>query len=44
MRYVIVVTRFQKDFLGRWKSDSAKDMYVEQSLENRLQLGKYFGL
>ena len=22
---------------GRWKSDSAKDMYVEESLENRLQ-------
>ena len=23
---------------GRWKSDSAKDMYVEESLENRLQV------
>ena len=29
---------------GRWKSDSAKDMYVEESLENRLQVTKYFGL
>ena len=29
---------------GRWKSDSAKDMYVEESLENRLQVTKYLGL
>ena len=29
---------------GRWKSDSAKDMYVEESLENRLQITRYLGL
>ena len=29
---------------GRWKSDSAKDMYVEESLENKLQVAKYLGL
>ena len=29
---------------GRWKSDPAKDIYVEQSLENRLQVTKYLGL
>ena len=29
---------------GRWKSDSAKDMYVHESLENRLQVTKYLGL
>ena len=29
---------------GRWKSDSAKDMYVEESLENRLQVTEYLGL
>ena len=29
---------------GRWKSDSAKDMYVEESLKNRLQVTKYLGL
>ena len=29
---------------GRWKSDSAKDMYVEESLENRLLVTKYLGL
>ena len=29
---------------GRWKSDSAKDMYIEQSLENRLRVTKYLGL
>ena len=29
---------------GRWKSDSAKDMYVQESLENRLQVTKYLGL
>ena len=29
---------------GRWKSDSAKDMYVEESLENRLRVTKYLGL
>ena len=29
---------------GRRKSDSAKDMYVEESLENRLQVTKYLGL
>ena len=29
---------------GRWKSDSAKDMYVEESLENKLQVTKYLGL
>ena len=23
---------------GKWKSDSAKDMYVEESLENRLHV------
>ena len=28
----------------RWKSDSAKDMYVEESLENRLHVTKYLGL
>jgi len=30
--------------LGSWKSDSAKDMYVEESLENRLRVTKYLGL
>ena len=30
--------------LGRWKSDSAKDIYVEESLENRLQVTKYLCL
>ena len=29
---------------GRWKSDVAKDMYVEESLENRLHVTKYLGL
>jgi len=29
---------------GRWKSDSAKDMYVQESLENRLQVTKYLEL
>ena len=29
---------------GRWKSDSAKDMYAQESLENRLQVTKYLGL
>ena len=29
---------------GRWKSDSSKDMYVQESLENRLQVTKYLGL
>ena len=29
---------------GRWKSDSAKDMYVEESLENRLHVTKCLGL
>ena len=29
---------------GRWKSDSAKDMYIEESLENRLQVTKYLRL
>ena len=29
---------------GRWKSDSAKDMYVEESLESRLQVTKCLGL
>ena len=29
---------------GRWKSDSAKDIYVEESLENRLQVTKYLCL
>ena len=32
---------------GRWKSDSAKDMHVEESLENRLQVTnrtRYLGL
>ena len=29
---------------GRFKSDSAKDMYVQESLENRLQVTKYLGL
>ena len=27
-----------------WKSDSAKDMYVEENLENRLHVTKYLGL
>ena len=26
---------------GRWKSDAAKDMYVEESLDNRLQVTKF---
>ncbi|CAH3122117.1 unnamed protein product, partial [Porites lobata] len=29
---------------GRWKPDSAKHLYVEESLENRLQVTKYLGL
>ena len=29
---------------GRWKSDSAKDMYIEESLENRLQVTMYLRL
>ena len=29
---------------GRWKSDSAKDMYVEESLENRLHVTKCLSL
>lgn len=29
---------------GRWKSDSAKDMYVEESLESRLHVTKCLGL
>ena len=29
---------------GRWRSDSAKDMYVAESLENRLHVTKYLGL
>ena len=29
---------------GGWKSDSAKDMYVEESLENKLQAARYLGL
>jgi len=26
---------------GRWKTDAAKDMYVEESLDNRLQVTKF---
>ena len=29
---------------GRWKSDSAKDMCIEESLENRLHVTKCLGL
>ena len=29
---------------GRWKTDAAKDMYVEESLDNRLQVTKFLGL
>ena len=29
---------------GRWKTDAAKDMYVEESVDNRLQVTKYLGL
>ena len=29
---------------GRWKTDAAKDMYVEESLDNRLQVTKYLRL
>ena len=29
---------------SRWKSDAAKDMYVEESLENRLHVTKCLGL
>lgn len=29
---------------GRWKTDAVKDMYVEESLDNRLQVTKYLGL
>lgn len=29
---------------GRWKSDSAKDMYIEESIENRLHVTKCLGL
>ena len=29
---------------GRWKSDSAKDMYAEENLESRLQVTKCLGL
>ena len=29
---------------GRWKIDAAKDMYVKESLDNRLQVTKFLGL
>ena len=29
---------------GRWKTDAAKDMYVKESLDNRLQVTKFLGL
>ena len=29
---------------GRWKTDAAKDMYVEESLDNRLQVTRFLGL
>ena len=29
---------------GRWRTDTAKDMYVEESLDNRLLVTKYLGL
>ena len=29
---------------GRWKTNAAKDMYVEGSLDNRLQVTKFLGL
>ena len=29
---------------GRWKTDAAKDMYVEESLNNRLRVTKFLGL
>ena len=29
---------------GRWKSDSAKDIYAEASLENRLYVTNYLAL
>ena len=29
---------------GRWKTDATKDMYVEESLDNRLQVTKHLGL
>ena len=43
LQYAIVGTQFQKDFLKYMvggKSDSAKDMYVEESLEDRLHATK----
>ena len=29
---------------GRWKTDAAKDMYVKESLDNRLQVTEFLGL
>ena len=29
---------------GRWKSENAKDGYVKDSLENRLEVSRKFGL
>ena len=29
---------------GRWKSDSAKDMYIEESIENKLHVTKCLGV
>ena len=48
LRCVIVVTRFQKDFL-KYMVDGNLILpriciYVEESLENRLQVTKYSGL
>jgi hypothetical protein len=29
---------------GRWKTDTAKDMYVQESLHSRLEVSNYLGL
>ena len=29
---------------GRWKTDAAKDMFVEESVDNRLRVTKFLGL
>ena len=29
--------------MSQWKTDAAKDMYVEESLDNRLEVTKFLG-
>ena len=31
-------------FHGRWKSDNAKDMYVQEAVRSRLKVSSYLGL